>query len=91
MGYPGGSASKEFACNAEDLGSILGLGRFPGEGKGHPLHYSGLVNSMDCIVPGVAKSPTRLSNFHFHLHFHKAISKPKRLLITFTFPAVILA
>ena len=90
MGFPGGSANKESACNAGDLGSILGLGRFPGEEKGHPLHYSGLVNSMDCIVPGVAKSPTRLSNFHFHLHFHKAISKPKRLLITFTFPAVIL-
>ena len=89
MGFPGGSASKESACNAGDLCSVLGLGSFPGEGKGCPLHYSGLENSMDCIVHGVAKSPTRLSNFHFHLHFHKATGKPKHLLITFTFPAVI--
>ena len=48
---------------------ILGLGRSPGEGKGYPLQYSGLENSMDCIVHGVAKSQTRLSNFHFHFHF----------------------
>ena len=66
MGFPGGSASKESACNAGDLGSVLGLGSFPGEGKGCPPHYSGLVNSMDCIVPGVAKSQTLLSDFHFH-------------------------
>ena len=42
-----------------------GLGRSPGEGKGHPLQYSGLENSTDCTVHGVAKSRTRLSNFHF--------------------------
>ena len=90
MGFPGGSSGKESACNAGDLGSIPGLGIFPGEGKGHPLQYSGLENSMDCIVHGVAKSLTRLSKFHFHLHFRKAISKPKHLLITFTFAAVIL-
>ena len=90
MGFPVGSANKESACNAGDLGSVLGLGSFPGEGKSCPLHYSGLVNSMDCIVPGVAKSPTELSNFHFHLHFYKATGKPKHLLITFTFPADIL-
>ena len=41
---------KESACNAGDLGSISGLGRSPGEGKGYPLQYSGLENSMDCIV-----------------------------------------
>ena len=41
------------------------LGRCPGEGKGYPLQYSGLENSMDCIVYGVAKSWTRLSNLHF--------------------------
>ena len=40
------------------------LGNIPGEGKGYPLQYSGLENSMDCRVPGVAKSWTRLSNFH---------------------------
>ena len=48
-----------------DLGSIPGLGRCPGEGKGYPLQYSGLHNSMDCIVHGVAKSQTQLSDFHF--------------------------
>ena len=42
-----------------------GLGRSPGERKGNPLQYSGLENSMDCIAPGVAKSHTGLSNFHF--------------------------
>ena len=65
--FPGGSAGKESACNAGDLGSIHGLGRSPGEGKGYLLQYSGLQNSMDCIVHGVAKSRTRLSNFHFML------------------------
>ena len=49
-----------------DLGSIPGLGRPPGEGKGYPLQYSGLENSMNSIVHGVAKSQTRLSDFHFH-------------------------
>ena len=49
-----------------DLGSIPGLGRFPGEGKGYPLQYSGLENSMDSILHGVTKSRTRLSDFHFH-------------------------
>ena len=53
-------------ANAGDLGSIPGLGRSPGEGKGYPLQYSGLENSMDCIVRGVAKSRTRLSDLHFH-------------------------
>ena len=67
MRFPGGSAGKESTCKAGDLGSIPGLGRSPGEGKGNPLQYSGLENSMDCIVGGVAKSRTRLSDFHFHL------------------------
>ena len=47
LGFPGGSASKESACNTGDLGLIPGLGRSPGEGKGYPLQYSGLENSMD--------------------------------------------
>ena len=55
---------KESACNVGDLGLIPGLGT-PGEGKGYPLQYSGLENSMDCIVHGVTKSRTRLSDFHF--------------------------
>ena len=66
MGFPCVSAGKESACNVRDLGSIPGLGRFPGEGKGHPLQYSGLENSKDYIVHGVAKSQTQLSDFHFH-------------------------
>ena len=60
-----GSAGKESTCNAGDLGSIPGLGRSPGGGKGYPLQYSGLENSMDCIDHGVTKSQTQLSNFHF--------------------------
>ena len=56
---------KESTCNAGDLGSIPGLGRSPGEGKGYPLQYSDLENSMDCIVHGVAKSWTGLSDSHF--------------------------
>ena len=58
MGFPGGSAAKESTCNTGDLGLIPGLGRFPGEGKGYPLQYSGLGNSMDYTVPGVIKSWT---------------------------------
>ena len=58
MGFPGGSDGKESACNAGDLGLIPALGRSPEEGKGSPLQYSGLRNSMGCIVHGVAKSQT---------------------------------
>ena len=47
---------------------VSGLERSPGEGKGYPLQYSGLEDSMDCIVHGVAKSWTRLSDNHFHFH-----------------------
>ena len=60
-GFPAGSAGEESTCNVGDLGSIPGWGRSPGAGKGHPLQYSGLENTMDCIVHGVAKSRTRLS------------------------------
>ena len=65
MGFPCGSAGKESTCNVGDLGLIPGLGRSPGEGKGCLFQYSGLENSMDCIVHGVAKSWTRLSDTHF--------------------------
>ena len=58
------SAGKESTCNEGDLGSILGLGRSPGEGNGYPLQYSGLENSTDCKIHGVKKSQTRLSDFH---------------------------
>ena len=57
-GLPDSSVGKESACNAGDLSSIPGSGRSPGEGKGYPLQYSGLENSMDCIVHGVTKSWT---------------------------------
>ena len=67
-GLPCASADKESACNAGDLGSIPGLGRSPREGKGCPLQYSGLENSMDHAVHGVTKSRTGLSALHFHFH-----------------------
>ena len=63
--FPCGSAGKESACNAGDLGLIPGLGRSLGEGKSYPLWYSGLENPMDCIVHGVAKSWTQLNDYHF--------------------------
>ena len=66
LGFPGGSAGKESTCNAGDLGLISGWGRSPREGKGYPLQYSGLENTMAWIVHGVTKSQTQLSDFHFH-------------------------
>ena len=62
--YNGSSAGKESACNAGDPGSILGLGRSPGEGNSYPLQYSGLENSMDCIVHWVAKSQAQLKLYN---------------------------
>ena len=56
--FPCGSAGNESACNAGDLGLIPGLGRSPGERNRYPAQYSGLNNSMDCIVHGVTKSQT---------------------------------
>ena len=56
LGFPCGSAGKESACNVGDLGLIPGLGRSPGVGKGYPLQYSGLENSMDHSARGIAKS-----------------------------------
>ena len=58
-GFAGGSTGKESTCYAGDLGSIPGLGRSPGEGKGYPLQCSGLGNSMDCIVHGVYEESER--------------------------------
>ena len=67
LDFPGGSAGKKSACNAEDLGLIPGSGRSPGEGNGAPLQYSCLENPMDwgawwATVHGVAKSRTRLND-----------------------------
>ena len=47
LSFPSGSDGKASACNVEDLGSILGLGRSPGEGNGNPLQYSCLENPTD--------------------------------------------
>ena len=58
LGFPCGSARKESACNVGDLGLNPGFGRSSGKGKGYPLQYSGLENSMDCIIHGVMKSRT---------------------------------
>ena len=68
LGFPGGSIGKESACNVGDLGLIPGLGRSPGEGNGYPLQYSGLENSMDCIVHGITKTRTQPSDFHSLTH-----------------------
>ena len=62
-----GSAGIESACNVGDLSSIHGLGRSSGEGKGYPFQHSGLENSMECIVRGIAKRRTQLNDFHFSL------------------------
>ena len=67
MGFFGGSVVKNLPANAEDMGSIPGLGRSTGEGNGNSLQYSSLGNPTDrgawwAIVHGIAKSQTRLSN-----------------------------
>ena len=71
-GFPGGSVVKNLPANAgdtRDAGSIPGLGRSPGVGNGNSLQYSGMENSMYCIVHGVANSRTQLSDFHFMIMF----------------------
>ena len=80
-GFPGASAGKESPCNAGNLGLISGLGRSPGEGKGYPLQYSGLENSMDHIVHGVTKSWTPLSDFHFHFSSLRLGTRQEYLLL----------
>ena len=64
LGFPGSSVGKESTYNAGDVSLILELGISAGEGNGYPLQDSGLENSMDCVVNGVAKSPTGLSDLH---------------------------
>ena len=58
-----------------DLGLIFELGKSPGEGKGYPVQYSGLENSMDCIAHGVAKSWIRLNDFHSLTHSEMEVVK----------------
>ena len=84
MGFPGGSSGKESACNAGDLGSIPMLGRSCGEGNGYALQYSGLENSVICMVCGVAKSQTQLSDFYFHFFvFDIKLMSPKSCILFF--------
>ena len=81
LGFPCGSAGKESVCNAGNLGSIPGLGRSPGEGKGYPLQYSSLENSMESIGHGVSKSRTQLSSLPFHCFGRKnMVCKPGLVL-----------
>ena len=68
LGLPCGSTSKESAWNAGDVGSIPGLGRSSGEGKGYPLPYSGLENSMDCVVHEVTKTQTTTEQLSCHCY-----------------------
>ena len=81
--FPGGSAGKEFTCNAGDPGLIPGLGRSPGEGNGYPLQYSGLENSMDCIVHGIARvgHDWATFTFSFFLLIPWHVSLPSEALI----------
>ena len=76
-GFPDGSDGKESASNAEDLGSIPGLGRSPGEGNGYPLQYSCLENPMDrgawrATVRGIARVGHYQSTNTFTFHFIQA-------------------
>ena len=76
LGFPRSSVGKESACNAGDLCLIPGSGRYPGEGNGNPRQYACLENSMirgawQATVHRVAKSWTRLSDFHIHFRFFK--------------------
>ena len=72
LGFSSGSAGKEFTGSAGNLGSIPGLGRSPGEGKGHPLEYSGLENVTDrgtwwAAFHGVTKSQHIWGTEHTHV------------------------
>ena len=88
MGFPCGSAREESTCNAGDLGSVLGLGRSPEEGKGYPLQYSGLENSMDWIIHAVTKSWTQMSNFHSMNRLYFCSSIPDFLVTSITWKLI---
>ena len=70
MGFSGGSAGKESTCSEGDLSSIPGLGRSPEEGNGYPVPYSGLENSMDCIVHGSQRVGPNWATFTFTLYLY---------------------
>ena len=75
-GFPCGSTGKECTCKAGDLGLIPGLGRSPGEGKGYPVQCSGLENSMDCVLHGVAKTRSPFLT-GYGLGFGTAVACPR--------------
>ena len=78
--FSGGSADKKSTCNAGDLGSNPGLGRFPGEGNRCPLQYSGLENSR-LYSPWGRKDSETTKQFLLHFHFHLSyFSSSKELL-----------
>ena len=66
QGSPDSAVGKESACSAGDPSLNSWVGKIPREGEGYLFQYPGLENSMDCIVQGVARSWTQVSNFHFH-------------------------
>ena len=77
MAILGSSDGKEFACSAGDWGLIPSLGRSPGEGKGYPLQYSGLENSMDCTVHmGLQRVRHGYENFTFTASWKKSHDQP---------------
>ena len=78
LGFPDSSVGKEYACNAEDLGLIPGSGRSAGEGKGYPLQYSGLENSMDS--PWGRKEPDMTERLSLSLSITSSLSTTGLLL-----------
>ena len=82
-GFLGGSVVKNPLANAGDIGdvgSIPGLGRSPGEGKGYPLQHSGLENSMDCIVHGGSKELDTTKRLSVSLVFYFTATTVKKIL-----------
>ena len=86
--FPGGSAGKESACNAGDLGSIPGLGRSPGEAKGYPLQYSGLENSIDS--PWGRKESDTTEQLSLSLSRHAKATACTRVAQFFIFITIVL-
>ena len=84
-GLPWGLSWSRLHLQCGRLGSTPGLGRSPGEGKGHLLQYSGLENSMDCIVHGATKSWTQLRDFHVHFLIYVIRGYYQITKITFSF------
>ena len=83
-GFPHSSVCKESACNAGDPSLIPGLGRSPGEGKGYPLQYSGLENSMDCIVHGGHKELDTTERLSLSLYPKEDLRKTSCLMTSKT-------